>query len=365
MYIRSLMFSALALTSSAVLAAPQLEAVTNEVDAEAGELRISIQGHGFGAGPEVLFFHDFRGVKDGTPVDETEPRRGSLSVGFSNPVVASYKSEKGFLVVDESTGRNNLVRVDLDGVYENVFVAYSVVVPEGRTAPAQTTVRSWGGSTWKFAWLLEEDGANSNDSQFDMVVPTQVGDLAYMGGNASKFRSAETGGAKAVIEMSEFWEWDGFNHMSSWVGSGGFNGIADPSGNFSVFNEDFGYITRRVDDEFELRGPEPKVSRVNFPGWVRKTSDDNFQAIYSNLYVSGGESMLARIEVTDNRNYDSSVYRKVLFPESWSDGRIETTLGLESLKNGGSLYLHIFDSDGRRSEHGVRACQKCPVMTSN
>jgi len=365
MYIRSLMFSALALTSSAVLAAPQPETVTNEVDAEAGELRISIQGQGFGAGPDVLFFHDFRGATSGTLVEDTRPLAGSSRVSHRNPTVGSYRETKGFWVANEELGRTVSVAAVLDESHTDVFIAYSVAVPEGRTAPSKSEAESWGGSTWKFTWLLEEDGANNDGGKFDLVLPQQNGDSATLHGNASQFREVGSGSAAHMAAMSDWWTWGDFNHMSGWVRSE----ASDPSrsqANFAVANKEFGLQSFDTHEGHELLGPAPRVSVINFPGWVRYNNEiDNFQALYGNLYVAGGPNMLARIELTDSSEYERSSYRKLLLPESWSDGEIDTSVLLGEFKYRGPLYIHVFDADGNSSEAGQLACQQCPVMHSN
>jgi len=361
MYIRSLVFSALALSSAALLAAPQPQTVTNDVDAEAGKLRISIQGQGFGSGPEVLFFHDFRGVEDGTPVADTEPLVGEMIVSHSNPPVGSYLGSKGFWLVNEDLGRYGMIRTQLGGQYSDVFIAYSVVVPEGKTSPSQIETETWGHSSWKFTWLLEGDGANNNGELFDLVLPQQNGNSGTLHGNASQFREAGTGSAANIARMSDWWDWSSFNHISGWV-RGDADNSSRSSGNFSVSNKEFGFQSFGTTSDHELVGPAPSVSQVNFPGWVRYTEEDNFQALYSNIYVAGGSNMLSRVEITNNEDYEASTYRKVLMPDSWAGDSIETSVSLEAFKYQGPLYIHIFNESGDRAESGVLACQKCPVM---
>jgi len=364
MYIRTLLFSALALSSFALLAAPQPDSVTNEVDTEGGELRITIQGQGFGSGPDVAFFHDFRGLEDGQRINETKPMAGNLPSGFGDREVGSYLNQNGFWVIDESDDGIVYLRVNLGEQYQDVFLAYSVAIPEGRTSPAQTDLEAWGGSTWKFAWLLEEDGAHGGDSGFDLVLPTQVGDRALLSGNASKFNRVGSGAAWPFAKMSEWWSWGKYNHISGWVSANEEN-PSQSSGAFNVFNEEFGMLYRdnnSFDQDLEFTGPQISVSQINFPGWVRNTGDDNFQAIYANIYVAGGENMLARIELTDSENYTKSSFRKVLLPSLWGEEKIESDVNIDIFRHQGPLYLHVFNAEGERSKKGILACQKCPVV---
>jgi len=360
MYIRSFLFSALAVSSASLLAAPQLESVSNEVDTEARELRINIQGQGFGSGPEVLFFHDFRGVEDGTLVADTDPQIGEMAPSH-NPLVGTHLGNKGFWAANEERGRGTMIRTYLGGQYSDIFIAYSVVVPEGRTSPSQTEEETWGASSWKFSWLLEKDGAHHDRDLFDLVLPQQNGNAGTLHGNASQFREIGRGSAANIARMTEWWEWGSFNHMSGWVRADENDSLRS-SGNFSVSNKKFGFQSFSTTSDHELVGPGPSVSQVNFPGWVRNTDEDNFQALYSDIYVAGGPNMLARIELTNSESYESSSYRKVLLPNSWAGEKLETSVGLDVFKYQGPLYIHIFNADGERSESGILACQKCPVM---
>jgi len=366
MYIRSLFFSALALSGVALQAAPQPETITNEIDAEAGELRISIEGQNFGPGPEVLFFHDFRGLEDGVSLKETEPKVGEMSFGTSNPEVGTYLEQKGFWVINEKEDDDRVIlRSHLGGQYKDVFLAYSVAVPEGRTTPSQTELKEWGGSTWKFSWLLQEEGANSNGSQFDIVLPQQNGDNATIHGNSSKFNRVGSGAAFPFANMSEWWSWGKYSHISGWLSADEDN-ASKSTAVLNIVNDEFGMLHRdnnSLDEELEFSGPSISVSQVNFPGWVRDTEEDNFQAIYTNLYVAGGPNMLARVELTDSENYVTSGYRKVLVPEDWTENGIITNVSLGAFKRQGSLYVHVFNALGERATSGLLACQKCPVMT--
>lgn len=364
MSIRNILFSVLVLASPALLAAPQPKTVTNKVDAEAGELLITVQGQDFGSGPNVLFFNDFRGEREGTALKSTKPEVGKMSFGVDEPILGSYRGQKGFLAIDEKSQERNILRAELGGQYSSVFVAYSVAVPEGHTGPSQTKLNDWGGSTWKFIWLLEEEGADSNDSQFDMVLPQQNSDMATIHGNASKFTRVGSGAAWPFARFSEWWSWGDYHHINGWV-SAHEKDARDSSGGFSVLSKEYSLLergTHNVDEDLELSGPGPSISQVNFPGWVRKTDEDNFQAIYTNLYVAGGANMLARVELTDNADYRASDYRKVLLPEVWTAERIDTSINLELLRHEGPLYIHVFNASGQRSSPGLLACQKCPAM---
>lgn len=362
MFMRRLLFLLLALVSAGLLSSPQPETITNEVDADTGELMISIEGQAFGAGPEVLFFHDFRGVEDGTLVTDTEPAIGNMTHSHGDPTVGSHLGNKGFWVVNEDRGRNTHISAIFDDNYQDVFIAYSVVVPANRTGPAQTEIGQWGGSTWKFTWLLQEDRANNNGSLFDLVLPQQNGNSGSIHGNASQFRLVDSGSAANIAPMSDWWEWGNFNHMSGWVRHDPDDSTRS-SGNFSVSNHGFGFQSFDTTADHRLVGPGPSVSRINFPGWVRYTDEDNFQALYSDIYVAGGPNMLARIEITDSAQYDSSRFRKVLAPTDWTGDSIETSVSLDVINHQAPLYIHVFNAAGERSASGLPACQRCPVMS--
>lgn len=137
-------------------------------------------------------------------------------------------------------------------------------------------------------------------------------------------------------------------------------------GSFSVVNKKFKYVNFPTLSNATYSGPAPKISQVNFPGWVRGSLEDKFQAIYTNIYIAGGDNFLARIEVTDNATYEKSTYRRVAYPLVWSATEIKFDIYESEIssaaRNFKELYAHYFGEDGKLHPVAKKACITCPTI---
>jgi hypothetical protein len=96
-----------------------------------------------------------------------------------------------------------------------------------------------------------------------------------------------------------------------------------------------------------------QYNMINFPGWFRKGDNDNFQAIYDNIYVAIGPNHVARIELTNSPNYKDSTKLFTIPYESWSDNKISLDIEKTGISNVDALYIYIFDRDGNRTANGL------------
>jgi hypothetical protein len=342
--------------------AAEIVAVKNISDPapESDVLTVVLQGS-FGAAPEVAYYNDFRDEAIYGSLSKTTAFAGATdwNVATIPPSIGVYEGQPGFFAVDAETDKTSIIYARLGKTYENIFMAYSVAIPKGKTAPLASSVGQWGGgSNWKLSWMLETADAYKTTEQFDMCGPTLVGNNSSLSGNSAKFLHPK-GWTYVHAQVSNWWAWDSYNHLAVTL-----NGSATPvNGSFSVVNKQFSYINFPMAEGTLYSGPKPQVSQVNFPGWVRDSTDDHFQAIYSNIYIAGGENFLSRIELTDSKTYEDSTYRRVVYPTSWNKDEIKFDIYEAEIRYQGAkrdLYVHYFGADGARNPNAIKACIKCP-----
>jgi hypothetical protein len=250
----------------------------------------------------------------------------------------------------------------LDKAYEDIFVAYSLGIPKGATTPTATEPEVWMRvASWKMIWMLQTNKAYADNEQFDMCGPNVVYLNTALWGNASKFAQLD-GGTYTHANLTKWWAWNTLNHMEV-ILDGNSTAPEKTAGSFSVVNKTFNYVNfphNPVDSVYS--GPLPSVSQVNFPGWFRASTEDRFQALYTNIYIAAGAGFLSRFELTDAKKYEDSTYRRVLFPTYWDSSKTIFNLYDMELKRKGGLFIHYFNDKGERIGDGFNACEKCPEI---
>jgi len=351
------------------MAAPTISSIEN-ADVESGpKMTVVVNGSGFGQGPDVKFFEDFSGFKAGDVYTKSDlPEGFDADLPPGDLLIDEYRGKKGFKAYNYEEGRTSILRTKLGELQTDAFVAYSVAVPEGHTLPAATEPGEIGGG-WKMAWLWEHGPRGADhDSKFDLVIPTMVSNNNSVSGNSARFVSHETGRAYIPpMQTDTWWTWNEYNHIGVWF-DGDLEEPVNSTVYFSVVTEKAQYLSDYYADSAYFdpeRSDAPQFDRVNFPGWLRKRDDDNFQAIYTNLYVATGENHKARIEVTNSASYENSTFRKVLKADSWVENQIELRITKSDLRVAGNLFVHVFDRYGQRVEKGELLCVVCPVIEGN
>lgn len=337
--------------------------VQNELSEDASTVGVVVTGTNFGERPDILYYNDFRRDMLYTSVGTGGQLAGitRLRAG-SYPMVGSMDGAQGFYVVDDSVDKITILEVPFVESQSRLFLAYAVGIPPGKTAPMMTEPKIWyEGSSWKLNWLLETPTAYSSMEEFDLCAPTFVGKNVMLAGNASKFATVPDGYTHVHAKIGDWWAWDSLNHIQVTF-DGNTTNPANSTGAFSVVNKAFKYVNFPHNTTGSVyQGPIPKITQINFPGWFRPSLEDNFQALYTNIYVATGANYLSRVEVTDSEEYNLSTYRRVVFPIDWSSTRIKFNIYKSELKTKGTLYFHYFDFSGRHIGSGRKACPHCPV----
>lgn len=348
-----------------IAATATIGSVHNEIQPDTTFLTVVIEGVNLGERPNVVYYNDFRKDQLYTNVSASGQLAGTTRLRLGRaPMVSIFDSTPGFYVIDDAADQLTLLEALLGEAQSKVFVAYSVAVPAGNTAPAALEPKKWfEGSSWKLNWLLQSPKAYSVNEEFDLCGPTIIGSGSALMGNSSLFVSLASGGSYIHAKVSDWWAWDTFNHMQVV-----FNGDAvtpkNSTGSFSVVNNRVKYINYpHQPDRFVYKGPAPQITQINFPGWVRNTLEDNFQAIYSNIYVSAGDGFLNRLEITDSSDYAKSSYRRVVFPKVWSQTQIKFDVYKSEIKSNDDLFIHYFDRSGDRKAPAYKVCLQCPKFS--
>lgn len=334
----------LAMVAPLAMAQPKLESI------EYDKNETIINGESFGQGPKVVMFENFEHG------DKFAKQFAKVSNDWSNKTVL-VKEEDGNTAHSavNSDGRMAQIVSLFNGDYRTALIAFSVKIPEGTTFPAAEAPRTFpGSSAWKFSWLMSDSKGHSTSSLFDVCLPQ------YSGGGTMSL-NGNTGMIGWLEKPENWWSWDGYNHMISYVNIHPTSPIINPlEYHFSVSNDVTNYEKQGIAQAGSFSKTNNTFDRVNIPGWFRNTENANFQGLYDNLYVAVGDNALARVVITDSPVYAQSKFAVPVMAKNWSNDRI--ILDNDVLPTDRAYYVHIFDRDGKRSPKSLRICPKCPKM---
>lgn len=336
----------LSLTVAAPLSAAQ--PVVHKIEYDSNET--IIYGDRFGQGPKVVMFDNFEHG------DKFAKELANVSNNWWDKAILI--NEKDGNTAHSAVNKNGRIAqiVSLfNGDYRTALVAFSVKVPEGTTFPAAEIPRKFpSSSAWKFSWLMSGSQGYSTSGLFDVCLPQ------YSGGGTMSM-NGNTGMIAWLDKPAQWWSWDGYNHMTSYVNIHPTLPTVNPlEYTFSVSNDVTFYEQEGIAQARSFSKTNNTFDRVNIPGWFRNTENANFQGLYDNLYVAVGDNALARVVITDNKIYAQSKFAVPVMAKNWSNDRI--ILDNDVLPTDRAYYVHIFDKDGKRSPKSLRICPKCPKM---
>lgn len=343
-------------------AATNITTVENIAYVEDEAVTVIVKGSELGNRPNVVYYNDFRKELQNSAVSNHGQLAGTTNLRTGKlPMVASFEDTPGFYIVDEANRHTTF----LEAVFENqskVFLSFSAGIPTGKYAPLMSEPGKWSDtSNWKMSWIMQSPKAYGLADEFDLCGPTIIGKYSALQGNASKFVTADKGYSHYFGRVADWWAFDTLNHMQI-VFDGNLQDPHNSQGGFSVVNKERKYLNYPHDvTKTKYRGPAPSISQINFPGWYRAGTGDNFQALYSNIYVAGGDNYLRRIEITDSADYLLSSYRRTVFPREWSETEIRFDVYKSEIRSKGTLYLHYFNESGIRMDEAHKVCQDCPM----
>ena len=274
---------------------------------------LRVEGSGFGDGPEVKLFENF---EHGSYFSE---RLAPAGADWYAQVVAvdeggGNTAHRAHDPAAVALGRSGVaqIMVLLGGSYRQAYLAYSVRVPDGTTFAGATQPRTFSSmSSWKFTWLMSGSNGFQEPDRFDLCTPTHVG-----GGNAQI--GGNTGTVAWISALPNWWAWDSYNHLSTWIALEPeltsairyeFD-VVNARGRHHVTGDNLGYPGGFINTDYLF-------DRVGIPGWWGNGDNSQFDGRYDNLYAAVGPNARARLMLSDAADLDASERRLHLLPSGW------------------------------------------------
>jgi hypothetical protein len=317
-----------------------------------------VQGRQFGAtGPHVALIDDFERGSAGEPIDAAAVV-GTWSATDSAPLIdsAAHSGTRAILAYDAAAGKMRQLSLALDAPTSEIFISYWVRL--GPASPFPGAVPGLGSfstdSSWKFAWIMDGAEGFSADGKFDMALPSHTGKGAFaLVGND----------ADAVWLGNDWWSWNGWMRLSTWIRSRDGLTATASSGTFQALSSQKGLSQKDLGSrDVFARAADRRFDRLTIPGWIRTGSDSALRPLYDDVYVAVGPGAPARVELGDAPTYSASHSLTILPSVTWTDTRVDvrvpdTLPALASEK----LYLYVTDAHGVVSARGFPIqCSSCP-----
>lgn len=372
------------LGSLPLVALTQLAAATPAPTSASGTLTagqtITVSGSSFGAtGPNIVMMEDFEHDTAGQKVSLTGAPVGAWSAyNSSNNFLASpnaHTGSVGFHAYDYAAQGANILDLALGGQYQEAFISFWVTIPSGKSfpgalGPSGSSSPPAAGqfptdSAWKFAWLLQQSGANNYTTQFDIRI------LDYGGGG--QFQPGESNSGYAMFIQpgnyyensnnigTAWWSWTGWNRVSTWMRGnstvpsgaiGGFTQTLNAQNGMSTWS--FGNpVTYPTSAMFQMGVPQ-YFSMLTVPGWIRENSGPNADPTYDDIYIAVGPGAAARVEITDSATYTGSKHATILRTTNWSNTSVTATVPKAGLDFTGTAYLYVTDYLGNTNANGIQ-----------
>lgn len=343
-----LLISSLSVFNNSI-AAPALNNITiNDSLSE-----VIIDGNNFGESPNVVYFENFEGNNKFESL-----LKNSNSKWLPKRITIKEQDGNNELRLRDPTtllgqkGAQQLI-VNFQNIYTEAFIALSVKIPKGSTFAGASTPRTFPNvSSWKFTWLML--GANGfQTSDFDICLPTHVGNGGFLlGGNNGNLTWIESG--------NKWWEWDNFNHISSYIKISKTNPTVDPIEYFWSVTNNIVNIPPKMKTvpPSNFNSNNLAFDRINIPGWFGNGNNDLFDGRYDNIYVAVGDNALARVVITDSPVFEKSKFAIPVMAKSWTNNKIILDTDVLPTK---TVYVHVIDKLGTMSTTSLElGCKKCP-----
>jgi hypothetical protein len=311
---------------------------------------VVIDGTGFGNRSRVHLLDDFEhaGAAAGSVVALDGARSGAWTRHGTNPPVYdrfAYSGNFSARMAGPDVGMRQLTH-DFSQPVQSVFVSYWVAIPPGYPFPGKNDSVSGfpSNSAWKFAWLIDQDYEGNSS---DVVVPSYVGqNSALIGGN--------DGNLSYIAQPSTWWSWGRWMRISALLRANADAPSREGRLLFEIFSREHGFYVLDVDTPvFDDDGPPAKKYQyVNFPGWLASFDLGEARPLYDDIYVASGPNAAARVEMSDNADYERSEYFAIVQVVDWSDSRIEARVAPVHRQAVQNPVFHVFDGTGRRNRLG-------------
>ncbi len=360
--VKMLMAAAMLAGGAAVQAQPKISSVAGTIGPDQS---ITITGSGFGAGPNVVLFDDFRSASANqrhavqAVIGQWEVARG---VGFEDPKLSNGK---GMRVVQDDRGAL-ISRFVFPEPASEVFTSFIGYVPPGYKFPSAVAEKRLPTvSALKMAWLMDGAKGYSSSTECDYV-------LGGFGGGLYRISSNDSPGPSRFDTRRNIgWAWDTPVRFAYWIKSNG----TEQEGTDGLFQATNG--REQVSERYTNYKPwfipahaRHTWDRINFVGYLRSGPGRNSEEqpassfneghnfVMDDIYVAIGPNACARVEIGNAPTYAACTRLTLATTgapgNEWSDTSIRATIrqGVfteEQLRGG---YLYITDGQGRVNAEG-------------
>lgn len=328
----------------------------------AGYYKVTVQGSGFGAAPNIALFDDFNNQTSGAPIVLNKSAligKWINSTSYSAvPNIVDYDKGKAFQIYAGASSNGPLV-AQIETVFSpkvsNLFISYSVVVPQGKFfAGSSVDYKFPDASSWKFTWITDTPSGLHSPTLYNICTPTHSGYGSFMlSGNSVSY---------GWLSLADSWSWHTKNYIS-------YGTLPDPlqpqEKPGTILFEMTGkanapLIYKKTDTPIFPATNTTSFDRVKFPGWFGNGDTANFDAYYDDIYVATGENAFARVEISNAAALNKSTINLTMPINSWSDTTIELRMHKEHLSNSSNnLFVRVHDRSDMTATSAL-ICDKCP-----
>lgn len=347
------------LTGGAIVQAQSRPSITGVAGTVGADQQITITGSGFGSGPKVVLFDDFRSVS----ANQVHPTNAVIgqwnvakAVGFNDPKLSNGK---GIRVIADVSGQLTSTVVFPQAAGE-VYVSFVGYVPDGYKFPSAIAEEQLPTvSGLKMAWLMDGSKGHSSGSQSDYVLGGYGGGLYRVSSNDSN------GPSQYDTNRNIGWEWDTPVRYGYWLKGNGTE-VAGSDGMFQATNgqEQVSRSYKDFKPWFTDAHERHAWDRINFVGYVRNgpggnpqtqpasSFNDGHNFVMDDIYVATGPNASARVEIGNAPTYLDSTRLTLVTTgtdgDNWSATSITATIRQgtfteDQLRDG---YLYVTDADG-------------------
>ena len=321
---------------------------------------VTIKGTGFGSGPNIVMFDDFNNQEPNVDVALDKALIGTwtkTSSYSSVPKTVTYNGSGAVSIHDFSkttTAKIRQFEVSLPEKINDIFLSYSVVVPEGRFFSGSSTDYTFPDvSSWKFTWITDTASGIASSTLFNICTPTHSGSGSFMlAGNSTNY---------GWYEVKKSWSWHSKNYISFGMQPDNTSPITNPG--MLIFSltgkKDAALLVNRSDIQLFKEDNSTGFDIIKFPGWFGNGDTSNFDAYYDDIYVAIGDNSFSRIEISNTEKPIDSVINLTMPATEWSDNTITFKLHKENMKIMDKIFLRIYDNKNNFISYAL-ACPLCP-----
>lgn len=307
---------------------------------------VSVNGSGFGVGPEVVLFDRF----DDQNLGETVNREAIIGQWNENPPplltgrppIVSFDGRYGVSHNDPNNGSTryglNITNLPQHTKYLHFF---KVGVPEGKHFPGGQAPETFNldDSTFKMTWHAAlGDHPAAGTGRPDLVSLTFTPNVTSVGNNVGGVSRGSSG-------FRSHWVWNRWNSIRE-IHSPDSAVVTGPNGkyNLNVHNANGMYSSLPASyAAFQaINGPlnAEYFDRLSFMSWSGNASMANAQAIFSYAYLAIGLNADKHILLGNAPTLAECTNAvDIVVPDAWTDTKIDFTLTVEELFNNSHYFI--------------------------